>query len=126
MQNFSTKLIRMSEMEIDSDVMSEDESSSGVPTGPPPKKRFTGASKYGTKFSSEWKKTWPFILAVPGSHYKFRCSICAKTLSCQHQGVADVKQHIETRGHQRLAHTAASQTTLSLHSTSDPIHEKVS
>jgi len=33
--------------------------------GPPQKKaKFTGVFKYKTKFSNEWKKTWPFVAAV--------------------------------------------------------------
>lgn len=113
------------EMQLsDSNTMSDSEDESTL-SEPPPKKKFTGASKYGTKYSSEWKKLWPFILPVPDSQYKFQCSICMKYLSCKHQGVADVKQHIATTGHQKTAQTMASQATLSLHRSSDPIHEKV-
>lgn len=30
----------------------------------PKKAKFAGASKYKTRFSSEWKKTWPFVASV--------------------------------------------------------------
>jgi len=34
--------------------------------GPAQKKaKFTGAFKYKTKLLNEWKKTWPFVAAVP-------------------------------------------------------------
>ena len=72
------------------------------------KKKFSGSFLYKTKFSEEWKKTWPFVSAVPGSPHTFRCNVCAKNLSCGHQGVADVEDHIASQSHQKLAKTLAS------------------
>ena len=71
------------------------------------KKKFTGSSKYKTKFSEDWRKIWPFVSAVPGSPHGFRCNVCSKILSCGHQGAADVKDHIATQSHQKLAKTLA-------------------
>ena len=31
------------------------------------KAKFAGSFKYKWSFSHEWKKVWPFVLAVPGS-----------------------------------------------------------
>ena len=53
-------------------------------------KKFSGAHSYKMKFSAEWKKTWPFISAVPGNPHSFRCNVCAKNLSCAHQGKSDI------------------------------------
>lgn len=104
--------------------MSDYSASSDIECEPPSKKRFAGAFKYRTKFSIEWKKTWSFISAVSGNKYKFHCNWCMKDLSCEHQGRADVKQHVETASHQKAAKSMATQSQLSLHS-ADPIREKV-
>ena len=89
------------------------------------KTKFTGSFLYKTKFSEEWKKTWPFVSAVPGNPHQFRCNVCAKNLSCGHQGVADVKDHIASQSHQKLAKTLATQPRLTFTS-ADPLQDKVS
>ena len=71
------------------------------------KSKFSGAFKYKTKFSEEWKRTWPFVSAVPGDPHHFRCNVCDKSLTCGHQGIADVKDHISTQSHQKLAKSLA-------------------
>ena len=95
--------------------------------GPSAKKKtkFSGSFLYKTKFSEEWKKTWPFVSAVPGSSHTFRCTVCAKNLSCGHQGVADVKDHIASQSHQKLAKTLGNQPKLSF-APADPLQDKVS
>ena len=88
------------------------------------KAKITGTFKYKTKFSNEWKKTWPFVAAVPGNPHSFRCNVCAKNLSCGHQGAADVKDHIATQNHQKLAKSLATQPKLSFRS-ANPLEDKV-
>ena len=88
------------------------------------KTKFTGSFLYKTKFSEEWKKTWPFVSAVPGSPHSFRCNLCAKNLSCGHQGVADVKDHVARQSHQKLAKTLATQPKLTF-TYVDPLQDKI-
>jgi hypothetical protein len=40
------------------------------------------------------------IEAVPGDAYVFRCLVCTKTVSCRHQGEADMKRHVNGKHHQ--------------------------
>ena len=87
------------------------------------KAKFAGSFKYKCCFSREWKKVWPFVSAVPESARMFRCNVCLKNLSCAHQGAKDVKEHVATKMHQRLAKAAEKQPKLVFHS--DPLGEKV-
>jgi len=80
---------------------------------------------YKTSFSEEWKKTWPFVTSVPGNSHSFRCNICDKKLSCGHQGVSDVKDHIASKSHQKLAKVLATQPKISFPSAA-PLQDKVS
>lgn len=89
------------------------------------KTKFTGSFMYKTRFSGEWKKKWPFVSAVPGNPHSFRCNVCAKNISCGHQGAADVKSHVDSQTHQKLAKTVATQSKLSFTS-ADPLQDKVS
>jgi len=50
-------------------------------------------------FKKEWKNKWPFISCVSGLPHHLRCNVCSKELSCNHQGIKDVKDHIATQGH---------------------------
>ncbi len=90
----------------------------------PKKTKFSGAFVYKTKFSEEWKKTWPFVSSVAGDPHSFRCNICAKTLKCGHQGAADVKDHIAAQGHRKLAKTLATQPKLTW-PFANPLRDKV-
>ena len=87
------------------------------------KAKYTGAYKYKTKFSESWKWTWPFISSVACDPYRFRCNLCDKSLSCGHQGIADVKDHIATQSHQKLAKSMESQQKLCF--TSNSLKDKV-
>ena len=114
----------------DSEYPSSEESEKDREVGqPPPKKhkvtKFTGAFRYKTRFSQEWKELWPFVLAVPGNPHSFRCNVCSKILSCAHQGAADVKDHTATKTHQYLARSLATQPKLSFRSSSDQFRDKV-
>ena len=89
------------------------------------KSRFSGAFMYKTKFSKEWTKTWPFISAVPGDPFIARCNVCAKTVSISHQGAADMRSHVRSKSHTKLAKAAATQSKLSFASP-NPLAESVS
>ena len=65
--------------------------------------KFSGAFQYKTKFNKIWQNEWPFVSPVPGNQHSFMCTICSKTLSCGHQGAADIRDHISTQSHQKLA-----------------------
>ena len=63
--------------------------------------------------------------SVSNDPYRFWCNICSKKLSCAHQGKADIKDHILTQNHQRLAKQMTKQSKLSFKLTADPLSEKV-
>ena len=87
------------------------------------KVKCTGAFKYKTKFSEAWKQTWPFISSVACDPHCFKYNLCDKTLSSGHQEIADVKDHIATQSHQKLAKSMKSQQKL--HFTSNPLKDKI-
>ena len=64
----------------------------------------TKRQKRLTKYSAEYHKEYPFIIACSSSikdHlYKFHCCSCNVNISCAHGGISDVKDHIATRNHQ--------------------------
>ena len=62
-------------------------------------RKWCGAAIYKSKFQKSWKQCWPFITTVPGNPSQFYCNVCSKKLSCEHQGEADVKCHIESAMH---------------------------
>ena len=93
--------------------------------GPAKKTKLAGTFRYSTSFSAEWRKTWAFVSAVPGNPNCFRCNVGNKKLSCAHQGVSDVKDHVATQGHQKLAKTLVTQPKLSFPS-ADPLRDNVS
>ena len=105
------------------DVDYDDAEQSELTYRPTKKARFTGAYKYKLKFSKEWTKTWSFVAPVPHCPSSFRCTVCCKTLSCAHQGIADVRNHVAGKNHQRLARGMEAQTQLSF--TPDPLSDKV-
>ena len=80
--------------------------------------KYLGAFKYKTSFNKEWTKTWPFIAAVVGDPYKVRCNVCDKTVRIDHQGAADIRSHIQSQAHTKLAKVAATQPRLVFPSTS--------
>ena len=90
------------------------------------RKRVCEAFQYKSRFKNEWKKQWPFISSVSGSPYCFRCNVCNKELSCSHQGVKDIKDHIATQKHQQLAKSLPTQQRLNFMSAADPLQDKVS
>lgn len=89
------------------------------------KSKLTGTFHYKTSFSMEWEKMWPFVALVAGNPHSFQCTVCDKTLSCGHQGVSDVKDHIAGQRHQKLVKTLATQPKLSF-PPANPLQDKVS
>ena len=73
------RVVRMAESSEEYDRDTDFESAE--PSAKKKKTKFIGSFLYKTKFSEEWKKTWPFVSAVPGSPHTFRCNVCAKNLS---------------------------------------------
>ncbi|XP_078739860.1 uncharacterized protein LOC144953175 [Lampetra fluviatilis] len=70
---------------------------------PPAKKtKFTGAHRYRTKFNADWTSRYPFISAVRGEPCLYRCGVCAKVLSCAHQGETDVRRHVGSDSHAKM------------------------
>ena len=68
-----------------------------------------GASHYKTKFDPKWRKEWPCI-QKGNDEYRFFCSVCFKHVLCSHQGLSDVKRHIQYQGHQQAVKHAAGET----------------
>ena len=52
------------------------------------------------------------------------CALSARKLSCGHQGAADIRDHISTQSHQKLAKSMSSQSRLSFAS-SNPLSDQV-
>ena len=69
----------------------------------PPRKKLKGkgAAVYGTKFNSKWESEFPFVSTRPDTDaYSFYCMVCKKNFNCKHQGIADVRRHEKSSGHQ--------------------------
>ena len=81
--------------------------------------------KYHTRFHREWTKIWPFIVQISDNPFMFQCTLCLRQISCEHMGKADVEWHISTPMHVSNAKATKSQSTLTFHSVSTPIDEKV-
>lgn len=90
----------------------------------PKKAKFSGAFKYKTKYSKDWERKWPFLSPISHNPYRFRCNVCSKELSCGHQGASDVKDHVLTKSHQKLAAQMTTQSKLSFKEV-DPLHDRV-
>ncbi|CAB4030187.1 methyltransferase 15 [Paramuricea clavata] len=65
----------------------------------------SGAAKYRSKFSTAWKKQYPFINEVRTDKHSFYCTICKHNVKYGHMGLSDVQQHLTTSMHQRYAKT---------------------
>lgn len=90
------------------------------------RRKFHGAAMYSTKFDPAWKTKFPCVKPVKKDEFSFLCTVCNKVISCKHQGVKDVKRHIEGLNHSKLAKGADRQCTLAFRKSSDPISGKVS
>ena len=118
--------LRMAEKRVLTDSESELSSSSEQTAGPSTRTQSAKKRKtmYKCKYSLQWTKTWPFIVAQPDDKHSFLCTVCSKRLSCKHQGVHDVKDQINSQMHQTLAKEALSQPKHSFSSV-DPLLQKV-
>ena len=67
------------------------------------KAKYAGAAKYKIKFKKDWIVKYPFVSSVTSDKSLFHCNVCNRTLSCAHQGEADLKRHIASDGHTALA-----------------------
>ena len=70
------------------------------------------ASVYKTKFNHAWKSIYPFIKEVKGDRYKFFCTTCSRSVSCEHQGKRDVERHTNKQLHQNNAKSLKSQSLI--------------
>ena len=87
--------------------------------------KYSGAFKYKTKFNKEWTKSWPFIAAVQGDPYSARCNVCAKMVNITHHGAADIRSHVWSQAHSKLAKVVVTQPKLSFTALSSPLADKV-
>ena len=83
-----------------------------------------GAGKYDCTFKKDWTKEWSFITAANDPH-SFHCVICARDVSCKHQGRTDVVRHIKKDIHQNNTKRHEGQNKLQFCSKQDPLAEKV-
>ena len=70
-----------------------------------------GASDRVCSFKPSWKKNFPITSAADSS--AFYCIPCKKTVSCSHQGEADVKRHCRTPTHLKFAMALKNQPKIS-------------
>ena len=115
----------MMEQTSESDVSDTD---TEVQAPPPKARKLDGAAKYPTKFNPDWSRRWPCIQRQHASNYKFRCTICQCSVTCQHQGEKDVRRHLEGKKHRDNVQALENQPAISalLRPTTHPIHQKVS
>ena len=89
------------------------------------KRSLHGAATYGTKYDPAWKTKFPCIQPESSDIFSFFCTVCNKKISCKHQGITDVKRHIEGLNHSKLTKEKEKQSTLVFRALSDPINMKV-
>ena len=87
-------------------------------------KKKIGVGKYDCTFKKDWTKEWSFVTAANDPH-SFHCVICARDVSCKHQGRADVVRHIKKDIHQNNTKRLEGQNKLPFRSKQDPLAEKV-
>ncbi|KAL5019174.1 hypothetical protein ScPMuIL_004896 [Solemya velum] len=105
--------------------MSSSDDFDGQSIPPTKKTKFQGAAEYKTKFRKEFVQKYPFIAPVSDVHH-YRCNVCAKTLSCGHQGERDIKRHIDGDMHKKADKVATSQQSIfKLFEQKSTLNEKV-
>ena len=67
-------------------------------------KKARGAACYKSKYKEEWSSLYP-VDPANGNEFAFYCIHFKKNVSCAHQGLADVKQHIQGKLHQKIEST---------------------
>ena len=63
----------------------------------------SGSARYKVKFKLEWEKLYP-VRHVKKDPYYFLCIPCNKQISCNHQGLKDIKDHCLRETHKRRVH----------------------
>jgi len=58
------------------------------------KAKYGGVAKYKSKFKKDWIVKYPFVSSVTTDKSLFHCNVYNRTLSCAHQGEADLKRYI--------------------------------
>lgn len=89
---------------------------SDTDTPPNPKRKLTGSSTYFTKYDPLWREQYPCLEAVKGDVHAFYCKCCLKKVSCKHQGIGDVKRHIQGLNHQKASKGVEAQSKLAFSS----------
>ena len=84
-----------------------------------------GAATYHTKFNKDWTRKYSFLQPVRQDSYSFHCTICNKTLSCKHQGEADVSRHAQGTRHLELSKKLDKQNRITFSSSDRPLAQKV-
>ena len=64
-------------------------------------RKYQGAALNKSKYQNEWHKKWSCITPVKDKRYYFYCTVCAKAVSCGHQGEKDVRRHLESELHKK-------------------------
>ncbi|XP_066912218.1 uncharacterized protein, partial [Clytia hemisphaerica] len=63
-----------------------------------------GSQSYDVKFSKEWTKIFNCVQPCSdGAINAFYCTVCSKKVNCSHQGIGDVKRHIDSKTHKEFA-----------------------
>ena len=93
---------------------------------PASKRKYQGSATYSTRYDCKWRGEYPCIEAIKGDPYSFFCSTCSKKVSCKHMGIGDIKRHVDTASHKRMAMTMEHQSKLTFVFSRDPIRQKVS
>lgn len=84
----------MDESDEHSQVSGSTPSTSSAPTPPKKKKRMQ-------RYREEWEKDSTWVEKVRDNIYKAHCTVCRRTFSVAHGGLADIKQHASSAGHTR-------------------------
>ena len=88
------------------------------------KSKLSGAAKYKSTYRKEWATKYNWLSSIRGDKSSFRCNVCAKNVSCAHQGETDVTRHTNTKAHQALATALVKQPTLNMKQ-ANPLAEKI-
>ena len=121
-QNLQLK--EMKKRKVESPVKGNEKRKAELPVKEITGKKKKGAGKYDCTFKKDWTKEWSFIKGANNSH-SFHCVICARDVSCKHQGRADVERHIKKDIHQNNTKRLEGQNKPLFRSKQDPLAEKV-
>ena len=69
----------------------------------------SGSFKYKTKFSTVWSSTWSCIQPADADAYAAFCTVCSCKVNYSHQGVGDIRRHVDLKKHKAYAKSLQSQ-----------------